>query len=299
MSDMLKNIFEYIEDECKKFDLSLDTPSHKIEEYYVSLTGQDDDNEKTIQEKRDYLYNYLLEDMEINNEISVRDKNLYYGYISVVMKEKPLDDGVEIIGFGIDEEKRSVALVKKTYSKNNNYIIAKDYKIKDTGIVWEDYEEYKDLSKAIKDYDIVLLADMLSSKDKETEIVSESSEMSSLGIYHKMNKKYKSMLEDFIIYRDIEACAAEKGTKLKNYEVMELKDIILKFYEEDSIVNFPLNHTTKFIANNYIEGNISIRELKAKFYSEIYNAIEDDNIELLRIDGFRDNRKNKYKDMER
>ena len=55
----IKKAFEYIENECKEFDLSLDTPSHKIEEYYVSLTGQDDDFEKTIQDKREYLYNYL------------------------------------------------------------------------------------------------------------------------------------------------------------------------------------------------------------------------------------------------
>lgn len=127
--------------------------------------------------------------------------------------------------------------------------------------------------------------------------IEESKEMSSLGIYHKI--KHKELLEEFIIYRDIETCAYEKGAKLKNYEILELKDIILKFYEEDSITNFPLNHTTKFIANHYIDSDISIKELKANSWSNIYNAIEDDDIELLRIDSLRNDKKNKNKDMER
>jgi len=125
----------------------------------------------------------------------------------------------------------------------------------------------------------------------------ESKEMSSLGIYHKM--KHKELLEEFLIYRDMECCAYEKGRKLKTKEIMDLKDIILKFYEEDSITNFPLNHTTKFITNHYIDGNISIRELEENSWIEIYHAIEDDNIELLQIDSLRNDKKNKYKDMER
>lgn len=294
----IKKAFEYIEEECKKFDLSLDTPSHKIEEYYVSLTGQEDDFEKTIQDKREYLYNYLLEDMEINDEISEEESKLYSSYLKVAMNRHPVDNRIKILGFGI-KDNEAVALVQKTYSDGEDYIIAKNYQIKESGIVWDDYEQYKDLSDAVRDYNIVLLANMISSKDKETEIISESTEMSSLGVYHKMNKKYKGMLEDFIIYRDIEYCAFEKGTTLKNYEILELKDVILKFYEEDSITNFPLNHTTKFIANHYIDGNITMRELKANSWSNIYNAIEDDNIELLRIDSLRNDKKNKYKDMER
>ena len=125
----------------------------------------------------------------------------------------------------------------------------------------------------------------------------ESKEMSSLGLYHKF--KHKELLEEFIIYRDMESCAYEKGIKLKKQEITDLKDIILKFYEEDSITNYPLNHTTKFITNHYLDGNISIKELKANSWSNIYNAIEDDNIELLRIDSLRNDKKNKYKDMER
>jgi len=109
----------------------------------------------------------------------------------------------------------------------------------------------------------------------------ENSIMSSLGIYHKMNKKFIPMLEDFIIYRDIEYCANENGVKLSNDEIIDLKDIIIDFYNEDSIVNFPLSHSTRFITNNYIDKNITIKELRACSYAEIYNAIEEDNIALL------------------
>lgn len=109
-----------------------------------------------------------------------------------------------------------------------------------------------------------------------------NTQMSSLGIYHKMNKKFIPMLEDFIIYRDIEDCAREQNTKLSNEEILDLKEIILDFYNEDSIVNFPLSHSTRFIANHYIENDITINELRDSSYSEIYDAIETDNIELLR-----------------
>lgn len=106
-------------------------------------------------------------------------------------------------------------------------------------------------------------------------------EMSGIGIYHKMNQRLIPKLEEFIIYRDIEYCASEKGTKLSNKEIEDLKGVILNFYNEDSIRNFPLSHSTKFIAENYIDGNITLKELRESSFYDIYDAIENDNIEQL------------------
>ncbi|MBE5806695.1 MAG: hypothetical protein E7313_08355 [Clostridiales bacterium] len=105
--------------------------------------------------------------------------------------------------------------------------------------------------------------------------------MSSIGIYHKMNKKFKPLLEDFIIFRDIEYCASLKNVKLSNKEIMDLRDVIIDFYNEDSVVNFPLNHSARFIANNYIDNNISIEELMKCSYPDIYDAIKYNDISIL------------------
>lgn len=108
-----------------------------------------------------------------------------------------------------------------------------------------------------------------------------NSVMSSLGVYHKMNKKFIPLLEDFIIYRDIEYCASLKNVKLSNKEIMDLRDVITDFYNEDSVVNFPLSHSARFIANNYIDNNVSIEELMDYSYPEIYDAIKYNDISIL------------------
>lgn len=112
-------------------------------------------------------------------------------------------------------------------------------------------------------------------------MINDNSIMSSLGVYHKMNKKFIPMLEEFIIYRDIEDCAREKSKKLPNHTIMDLKEIILDFYNEDSVVNFPLTRSTRFITNNYLDKRISLEELRESSFYDIYYAIENDDISLL------------------
>ena len=65
----LKESFAYIEKECKKFDLTLNTSDKKIEEYYITLTGLDnEENEMNIDSKRIYLYDETDYSIEPNVE---------------------------------------------------------------------------------------------------------------------------------------------------------------------------------------------------------------------------------------
>lgn len=101
-------------------------------------------------------------------------------------------------------------------------------------------------------------------------------------LYKKLTKEDKAYLEDYIIYRDINDCINEKGIKLEDDEIIDLKEIILNFYNEDSVDNFPLTHTTQFITSNYINKNITMEELRDNSYYSIYKAIEEDNIEYMK-----------------
>jgi len=85
----LKESFAYIEKECKKFDLTLNTSDKKIEEYYITLTGLDnEENEMNIDSKRIYLYDYLITDMIRNDEITFEQGNQYLNYIDQKCRSK-------------------------------------------------------------------------------------------------------------------------------------------------------------------------------------------------------------------
>lgn len=81
-----KECFKYIEKECRKFDLTSNTSDEKIEEYYVVLTGLDEKHGMNIKDKRRYLYDYLINDMIRNEEITLEQGKQYLKYLE--RKEK-------------------------------------------------------------------------------------------------------------------------------------------------------------------------------------------------------------------
>lgn len=104
----------------------------------------------------------------------------------------------------------------------------------------------------------------------------------SLNRYNELSKEDNAWLEEYIIYRDIYDVARERGAIVSDNVVEELKEIILDFYNEDSKTNFPLSYSTRFITDHYLDRDITINDLKESSYSDIYDAIDNDDISILK-----------------
>ncbi len=104
----------------------------------------------------------------------------------------------------------------------------------------------------------------------------------SLNRYNELSKEDNAWLEEYIIYRDIYDVARERGAIVSDNVVEELKEIILDFYNEDSKTNFPLSYSTRFITNHYLDRDITINELKESSYFDIYDAIDNDDISIIK-----------------
>lgn len=76
-SEEIITVNEYIEQELKKFNLSANTSNKEIENYFIALKGYTPDIKMTNLEKREYLFNYLLDDMQKNNEITAEQRQKY------------------------------------------------------------------------------------------------------------------------------------------------------------------------------------------------------------------------------
>lgn len=85
------NINEYIKRKCKKFNLTPNVTDEQIKDYYYTLTGLTDEETdvKTVKSKKEYLYNYILNDMIKNFEITQEQaKNFYSNFVEDKHKEK-------------------------------------------------------------------------------------------------------------------------------------------------------------------------------------------------------------------
>lgn len=104
----------------------------------------------------------------------------------------------------------------------------------------------------------------------------------SLNRYNELSKDDNAWLEEYAIYRDIYDIAKEHNAIVSDNVVESLKEIILDFYNEDSKTNFPLSCSTKFITEHYLNRDITINDLKESTYFDIYDAIDNDDISILK-----------------
>lgn len=76
------SVNEYIKRECKKYNLDANTTDDEIKKYYYTLTGLSDDETdvKTVKEKKEYLYENLLDDMIHGNEITQAQAQYFYNH---------------------------------------------------------------------------------------------------------------------------------------------------------------------------------------------------------------------------
>ncbi len=103
--------------------------------------------------------------------------------------------------------------------------------------------------------------------------------MKMLERYNKLSTEDKSYLESFIIYREIYDNAKAKNIELSDDTVEDLKEYIMEFH--DDYYNYDLSQMTNFISINYLNNKFTLRQLQNFDKEDLYDALEENNIEML------------------
>lgn len=106
--------------------------------------------------------------------------------------------------------------------------------------------------------------------------------MNSLINYRKLSKEDKRDLTDYIIYRSIEDNARERDITLSDDVITDIKEIALDFYLDDCSSNLSVSRITDFITINYLDNNITLEELNEVDRQDLYEAIYEDCIEMIK-----------------
>lgn len=108
--------------------------------------------------------------------------------------------------------------------------------------------------------------------------------MNSLNNYRKLSDEDKRDLTDYIIYRSIEDNCNEKSMTLSDNEIIDIKEVALDFYLDDCSSNLSVSRITDFITINYLDNNITLEELNEVDRQDLYEAIYEDCIEMIKND---------------
>ena len=106
--------------------------------------------------------------------------------------------------------------------------------------------------------------------------------MNSLNNYRKLSDEDKRDLTDYIIYRSIEDNCNEKSMTLSDNEIIDIKEVALDFYLDDCSSNLSVSRITDFITINYLDSNITLEELNEVDRQDLYEAIYEDCIEMIK-----------------
>lgn len=108
--------------------------------------------------------------------------------------------------------------------------------------------------------------------------------MNSLNNYRKLSDEDKRDLTDYIIYRSIEDNCNEKSMTLSDNEIIDIKEVALDFYLDDCSGDLSVSRITDFITINYLDNNITLEELNEVDRQDLYEAIYEDCIEMIKND---------------
>lgn len=82
-----KDVNKYILKQCARFELTEKTSNKKISQYYKQLTSLDNDR-LSIKDKKIYLYDYIVNDMIKNEEITQQQGEAFMNKIKQKIKSK-------------------------------------------------------------------------------------------------------------------------------------------------------------------------------------------------------------------
>ncbi len=106
--------------------------------------------------------------------------------------------------------------------------------------------------------------------------------MNSLINYRKLSKENKRELTEYLIYRSIEDNCREHKKELSDEKILDIKELAYDFYLDDCCGKLSITSITDFIINNYLDNNITLEELQDADYADLYSAIDEDCIELIK-----------------
>lgn len=106
--------------------------------------------------------------------------------------------------------------------------------------------------------------------------------MNSLINYRKLSKENKRELTEYLIYRSIEDNCREHKKELDDEKILDIKELAYDFYLDDCYGKLSITSITDFIINNYLDNNITLEELQDADYADLYSAIDEDCIELIK-----------------
>ena len=97
--------------------------------------------------------------------------------------------------------------------------------------------------------------------------------------YNMLSAEDKSFLEGFIIYREIYDNAKSKEISLTDVTIDSLREFIMEFHDE--YYNYDLVQMTNFISINFLNDKFTLRQLQNFDKEDLYDALEENNIDLL------------------
>ena len=73
-----------------------------------------------------------------------------------------------------------------------------------------------------------------------------------------------------------------KREEIDDEKILDIKELAYDFYLDDCCGKLSITSITDFIINNYLDNNITLEELQDADYADLYSAIDEDCIELIK-----------------
>ena len=74
----------------------------------------------------------------------------------------------------------------------------------------------------------------------------------------------------------------QKNNEDDVYKIIDIKELAYDFYLDDCCGKLSITSIADFIINNYLDNNITLKELQDADYADLYSAIDEDCVELIK-----------------
>lgn len=104
--------------------------------------------------------------------------------------------------------------------------------------------------------------------------------MNTLEMYKRLSNEDKGNLTIYCIYDSIYSVARNEEKKLDDEIIKDIQELSYDLYLEDEYYNLSQAKIADFITRGYVENNNFLKILEDIDYSDILQAIDEDDIEI-------------------